>query len=290
VGGVLPVIFTHGAELFPSTTRDALLSHISFNWIFGSLYSSVLAWLLFEQYPFHGVWRLYVFLAALPIIAALAASRLLVESPSYYLQQNQVHAAANSLRKLTEAQLSTSALADLHLAAKDSTDMHLGDLLKGHNLVPFLVLSVIWFTQHFASFGMMNWISSLFIDIGIANPYFSSIIFALAIVPGNLFSIQYLDRIGRKRMLLWGMILSAASIFLLAVAPKNAVLVVTAACLYNLFLVVAWNATCCISADGYFDVQIKSSAMGIMSAAGRVGGVAAQVCVLTTVALCVSSH
>ena len=73
------------------------------------------------------------------------------------------------------------------------------------------------------------------------------------------------------------MIFSALSIFVLALVPKNAVFVVTAACLYNLFLVIAWNANSVLSADGFFSTQIKNSSMGLLAAVGRVGGIIAQV-------------
>ena len=275
VGGVLPVIFSLGAELFPSDRRDSSLSQIGFNWIFGSLYSSVLAWLFFEGPEFEGRWRVYLLCCSLPSLLALASTAFLVESPSYHLEKKNTQGVADSLSILTERVVLPESLSHLQVV-KDGEESYVV-LFTNENIRVFIVLALIWFAQHFSSFGMVNWISSLFIDIGIRNPYLNSIIFALAIVPGNLFSIHFIDIIGRRRMLLYGMVLASLSILGLAGGAKSAVLVVLSSCLYNLFLVVGWNGLCCMSADGYFDTHVKSSAMGLLSASGRLGGVVAQV-------------
>ena len=275
VGGVLPVIFTLGAELFPSDRRDSSLSQVGFNWIFGSLYSSVLAWLFFEGTEFEGRWRVYILCCSLPSLLALASTHFLVESPSYHMEKKNSLSAAESLSTLTERAVVPESLSLLQVV-KDGEESYVV-LFTNENLRAFSILSLIWFAQHFSSFGMVNWISSLFIDIGIRNPYLNSIIFALAIVPGNLFSIHFIDIIGRRRMLLYGMVLASLSILGLAGGARSAVLVVLSSCLYNLFLVIGWNGLCCMSADGYFDTHVKSSAMGLLSASGRLGGVVAQV-------------
>ena len=275
VGGVLPVIFTLGAELFPSDRRDSSLAQVGFNWVFGSLYASVLAWLFFEGPEWSGRWRAYILCCSLPSMLALASTSFLVESPGYHLEKKSTHCAAESLSSLLERSVLPESLS--HLEVVKEADESYKVLFTQDNVRIFTVLALIWFAQHFSSFGMINWISSLFIDIGIDSPYLNSIIFALAIVPGNLFSIHFIDFVGRKRMLLYGMVLSSLSIVGLAGASRSAVIVVLSSSLYNLFLVVSWNGLCCMSADGYFDTHVKSSAMGLLSACGRLGGIVAQV-------------
>ena len=61
----------------------------------------------------------------------------------------------------------------------------------------------------FGSYGISTWISNLFADLGEVNPYADSFIFAAANLPGNVVSILFIERYGRKRLLCWGMCLAA---------------------------------------------------------------------------------
>jgi MFS family permease len=278
IGGVLPVMYTLGAELFPSHRRDALLATIGLYWVVGSLYASLFAWVCFESpLSAYMTWRSYVVVCSLPCLLSLAFSYFLVESPTYLINKNQTDRAIKCLSYLSDRQLTAKCITGLHNAAPIDTEHAFILLFSPSNILPLLVLSFIWFAQHFSSFGMMTWISSLFIDIGMSNPYLDSVVFAMAIIPGNIFAVLYIKSLGRRRLLFWGTFLSGLCILGFAIAPSNRIAVVLSACLYNMFLVVGWNGLSCLSVDEYFDTEIKSFSMGTLSAVGRFGGIIAQV-------------
>jgi MFS family permease len=128
----------------------------------------------------------------------------------------------------------------------------LGLLFQGSLLRTSVTLIVIWFTLSFGSYGMSTWISTLFSDVGIGNPYAAAFIFALANLPGNIISLMYIETYGRRWLLSMGMCLAAASALGFALDTRLPAVVVTCAALFNAFSVVGWNSLDCLSgnADG----------------------------------------
>lgn len=135
--------------------------------------------------------------------------------------------------------------------------------------------SLIWFSLSFGSYGISTWINVLFEDIGIGNVYLNSFIFAMANLPGNLFAIQYIEIMGRKKMLFYGMVLASISAIGFAVGTSLPTVVVICACLFNAFSVAGWNALDCMSVEN-FPTDIRTTAMGTLAAAGRLGAISAQ--------------
>jgi MFS family permease len=138
-----------------------------------------------------------------------------------------------------------------------------------------LTLLLIWFSLSFGSYGISVWITDLFKEIGVVNPYLGSFIFAVANLPGNAVSVLLIERVGRKRLLVWGMALAAVSSVFFAADARNKATVVLCAALFNAFSVVGWNALDCLSVE-YFPTETRSTAMGLLSASGRLGAIVAQ--------------
>lgn len=133
----------------------------------------------------------------------------------------------------------------------------------------------IWFLLSFGSYGITTWISQLFDDIGITDVYLASLIVSLATLPGNIVAVVYIDRIGRRPLLIYGMMLSALVAGGLPFGEKYPTLVVSCAALFNAFSIVGWNALDCISVE-YFPIHIRTSAMGVLASLGRLGAIASQ--------------
>jgi len=175
-------------------------------------------------------------------------------------------------------------------------------LLRDDRKGTTLILSVIWFMLSFGSYGMATWISTLFADVGISNPYAASFIFALANLPGNAASLLYIEVYGRRRLLCGGMVLAAVSVLGFALDTSTPWVVVTCSSLFNAFSVMGWNSLDCLSGEAAaasivmicelrlllvlksthlplaesFPTSSRTSAMGILAASGRIGAVSAQ--------------
>jgi MFS family permease len=138
-----------------------------------------------------------------------------------------------------------------------------------------LLFMCVWFMLSFGSYGISTWAAVLFTDVGISNVYAATFIYACANLPGNIVSIVYMDMIGRQRILQYGMGLAAVSVTGFAVDTKDAAIVVLCAALFNAFSVAGWNALDCMTAEE-FPTQCRTTAMGVIAAAGRLGAVSAQ--------------
>lgn len=110
-----------------------------------------------------------------------------------------------------------------------------------------ITLVSIWFTLSFGTYGMSTWISTLFSDVGIGNPYAATFIFALANLPGNIISLMYIEVFGRRWLLSVGMCLAGASALGFAFDTTIPAVVVLCAALFNGFSVIGWNSLDCLS-------------------------------------------
>eukprot|EP00903_Cladosiphon_okamuranus_P018072 g16631.t1 len=139
-----------------------------------------------------------------------------------------------------------------------------------------IILVVVWFTISYGSYGVATWNNQLFADVGLSNPYLCSFIYSLSNLPGNVGSILLVERIGRKPLLSASMALAALAATLFALGSgSGAWVVVSAACLFNSFSTCGWNALGVVSTEA-FPTTARVSGMGLVSAAGRLGSIAAQ--------------
>ena len=140
---------------------------------------------------------------------------------------------------------------------------------------PLFKLGLIWFALSFGSYGISTWISTLFEDIGIGNVYQASLICAIASLPGNIIATMYIDKLGRCPLLIGGMVLASLAAAGLPLGKDFPLVVVTCAAIFNACSIVGWNALDCLSVES-FPMEARSTAMGIVSALGRVGAITGQ--------------
>jgi putative MFS transporter len=93
----------------------------------------------------------------------------------------------------------------------------------------------------------------------------------------NLAGLLLIDHpsIGRKRLMAGCLFLSSVSTFCFAFSQNSLVGAVTVVCLFSAFSNAAWGALDCLSSESY-PTPLRSSAMGVLSSAGRIGSVLAQ--------------
>ncbi|CAM9548273.1 unnamed protein product, partial [Phaeothamnion confervicola] len=331
VGGSIPVVFTLGAELFPTRVRGALLTVVASCWMFGAIFSAGAAWLLLGEAGGAKIvqgadWRHYAIVAAVPaLMAVLAATRLLPESPRFLLGRGRAKEAAAVLNRMMSggigrpdgvaywavndngshtfpsspplsqiklraglpspgaeraARRAAAAVASAPASAPErsmSLAQRAQSLMAGELARTTWVLMAVWFALSYGSYGIATWNNQLFRDFGLGgSSYLSSFLFALANLPGNVVSVLLIERVGRKPLLAWSMALAAAAASLFAFAGGGgAALVVGAAALFNAFSVAGWNCLDCLSAE-CFPTSSRTSGMGLVSACGRAGSIAAQ--------------
>ncbi len=299
IGASVPIVFSLGAELFPALIRGKLLSIIASFWMMGALFVATAAWIMLGIPSIYCGWRFFAVICAIPaVIAYLMVYYYLPESPKFLINNNRNEEAINVLLYINNNNLLISSTYNI----LQSNDVEFNDLsvLKDNNnnevnlnsvsdfkdTINLLIstdlfhsttlpLLIIWFTLSFGSYGISTWISVLYEDLGIANPYRDDFIYALANLPGNIISILFIEKYGRKKLLCYGMVLAAFSSLGFGLASSNISIVVGCAAAFNCFSVIGWNSLDCMSCEN-FPTTIRTTAMGILAASGRFGAIFAQ--------------
>ena len=316
IGGSVPAVFSMGAEMFPSAVRGKLLSVVASFWMVGAIFTASAAWLMLgddlsgKKIMTTG-WRSFAIVCATPaLVTFLLTFFFVTESPRYLMGKRRYADAARALEFASGVPVRPSDLMGKSDRERHDTGANAGangtggeeagdegsgaraegeagnwlSALTSSTLAQLfspalrkttIVLLVIWFTLCFGSYGISTWISELFVDIGVSNAFADAFIFALANLPGNLISIYYVETYGRKRLLTWGMSLSAVAALGFAIDTKQTETVVLFAALFNACSTVGWNSLDCLSVES-FPTNVRTSAMGVLAAAGRLGAISAQ--------------
>ena len=285
IGGIGPAMYSFGSELFPSAGKNRMLTIIASAGILGSIYASVMGWIILG-YDISGRrispglnWRHYAIVCAIPSFLAWLSTFLLVESPLFLMQRGKVESAAVSLSYLSHEEVSVEVVKTYGSQGTGEgiqTASNLRPLFRSPVRLPFLLLSAIWFCICFTGYGLMTWVATLFIQLGFTNPFADACIINFSTLPGNLAAIFLISKTGKKEMVYWGMFFSGISTLGFAIQTSNAALVLTCASLFGFFNSAAWSALFTVTANAYFPTQSRSSAVGFLTAWGRVGGIAAQ--------------
>mmetsp|Transcript_28210 Transcript_28210/g.42117 ORF Transcript_28210/g.42117 Transcript_28210/m.42117 type:complete len:592 (-) Transcript_28210:1318-3093(-) len=153
-----------------------------------------------------------------------------------------------------------------------------------------LPLQLLWFCLSFATYGITTWINTLFVEIQLENIYFNSFLFALSSLPGNIVSMVYSDRYGRKKMLIGSLIGAASGLVVFATTvyagsrqendgqsntSMQTFVIVVCACAFQAFGTISWNTIDIITAE-MFPTNVRSAGMGVCTATGRLGGILSQ--------------
>lgn len=166
--------------------------------------------------------------------------------------------------------------------------------LYSNQLLPrtTLPLQLLWFCLSFATYGITTWINTLFVAIQLENLYFNSFLFALATLPGNIVSLVYSDKYGRKTMLIGSLLGAACGLGIFATAvyagsrqenddhsasisPVRTFVIVLCACAFQAFGTISWNTIDIVTAE-MFPTNVRSAGMGVCTATGRLGGILSQ--------------
>ncbi|XP_042609454.1 synaptic vesicle glycoprotein 2B isoform X1 [Cyprinus carpio] len=101
--------------------------------------------------------------------------------------------------------------------------------------------------------------------------YMEGFVTAASNLPGNIFTILLMDRIGGKILLSVSLLVSSLSVFVIyMVETKTQSLIVS--CVFSGVSVVSWNALDVLGTELY-PTQLRSSALGVFTGVGRVAAI-----------------
>lgn len=235
VGGSVPCVFALVAELTTplTNTRGKRVTLLATSWTLGSIFTSTLAWLVLDPVDNTQTWPRFFLLCSLPAWLSLIMTLAFVRET---LEEEQI-------------------------APVEASD-------KVINKQRLISMSVVFFAANFGSYGPMTWMSDVFAEMGYSDPFLMALFSASSALGGNALAYLLMDRVARKRLLLTGMIGSAAAAISFQLAP------LIASCLFSVSLTMSWTSLGVMSSEA-FPVKTRTTQLGLAVSFGRLGSIAA---------------
>ncbi|THF79541.1 MFS transporter [Cohnella fermenti] len=241
LGGELPVASTLVSESVPAADRGRYVVLLESFWAVGWIASALISYFVI---PAHG-WRIAFLIGAIPAVYALYLRRTISDSPRFASLQRAKPSLSDRIRAVW---------APRHRRAT-------------------LTLWVLWFTVVFSYYGIFLWLPTVMGRMGfdLVKSFEYVLIITLAQLPGYFTAAYFIEKLGRKFVLVAYLLLTAVSALGFGLSRTEAALLVMGICL-SFFNLGAWGAMYAYTPENY-PTSIRSTGVGLAASFGRIGGV-----------------
>jgi MFS transporter, putative metabolite:H+ symporter len=241
LGGELPVASTLVSESVPAEDRGRAVVLLESFWAGGWILAALIAYFVIPHFG----WRMAFLISAIPALYALYLRRAIEDSPRFTGQ---------SSRKLSFGERVASVWSSPY---RRST----------------MALWILWFTVVFSYYGMFLWLPSLLVlkGFGIVKSFQYVLIMTVAQLPGYFTAAYFIEKFGRKFVLVTYLLLTAVSAVGFGQADTQGTLMAAGICL-SFFNLGAWGAMYAYTPELY-PTAVRSTGVGLAASFGRIGGV-----------------
>lgn len=240
LGGELPVASTLVSESVEAHERGKIVVLLESFWAGGWLIAALISYFVIPKYG----WEIAMVLSAVPALYAL------------YLRWNLPD--SSRFQKVEK---------------RPSVIENIKSVWSGEYRKATIMLWILWFCVVFSYYGMFLWLPSVMVLKGFSliKSFQYVLIMTLAQLPGYFTAAWFIERLGRKFVLVTYLIGTACSAYLFGVADSLTVLIV-AGMLLSFFNLGAWGALYAYTPEQYPTV-IRGTGAGMAAAFGRIGGI-----------------
>lgn len=244
LGGELPVASTLVSESMPTAERGRAVVLLESFWAGGWIVSALIANFVIPEYG----WRIAFAIGALPAFYALYLRRA-IQDPPRYKNHTKLH-------KITFREKVATVWSAPHRRTT-------------------LMLWILWFTVIFSYYGMFLWLPSVVMAKGftMVKSFQYVLIMTIAQLPGYFTAAYFIERYGRKFVLVVYLTLTAFSAIAFGLATTEATILTAGICL-SFFNLGAWGGLYAYSPELY-PTSVRSTGVGLATSVGRIGGVLA---------------
>lgn len=242
LGGELPVASTLVSESVSADKRGRIVVLLESFWAGGWLVAAVISYFIIPRFG----WQVALLISAVPAIYALYLRMGLPDSPRFTAVKNKEKISAfGSIKKLWSKEYAR----------------------------PTAMLWIVWFCVVFSYYGMFLWLPSVMVMKGFSliKSFEYVLIMTLAQLPGYFTAAWFIEKFGRKFVLVVYLIGTAASAYLFGAAESTAMLM-TAGILLSFFNLGAWGGLYAYTPEQYPTI-IRGTGTGMAASFGRIGGV-----------------
>lgn len=240
LGGELPVASTLVAESVAPHERGKIVVLLESFWAGGWLIAALISYFVIPTYG----WQMAMILSALPAFYALYLRWNLPDSPQF--------------KKVEK---------------RPSVLENIKAVWSGEYRKATIMLWILWFSVVFSYYGMFLWLPSVMVLKGFSliQSFQYVLIMTLAQLPGYFTAAWFIERLGRKFVLVTYLLGTACSAYLFGAADSLTMLLV-AGMLLSFFNLGAWGALYAYTPEQYPTV-IRGTGAGLAAAFGRIGGI-----------------
>ncbi len=242
LGGELPVASTLVSETVAPERRGKIIVLLESFWAYGWLAAALISYFVIPNFG----WQIALLITALPAFYALYLRIKLPDSPKF----------TQSI-----AENKPSVLDNIkHVWSKDYRK-------------PTIMLWILWFCVVFSYYGMFLWLPSVMVIKGFSliKSFEYVLIMTLAQLPGYYTAAWFIERMGRKFVLITYLIGTAASAYFFGTA-ESLELLLASGMLLSFFNLGAWGALYAYTPEQYPTV-IRGTGAGMAASFGRIGGI-----------------
>jgi MFS transporter, putative metabolite:H+ symporter len=242
LGGELPVASTLVSESVPAEKRGKVVVLLESFWAGGWLIAALISYFVIPKYG----WQAALIISAIPAFYALYLRINLPDSPRFSsLKPKEKLSVFQSLKMLWVKE-----------HARNTT-----------------MLWILWFCVVFSYYGMFLWLPSVMVMKGFSliKSFQYVLIMTLAQLPGYFTAAWFIEKMGRKFVLVTYLIGTAASAYFFGAADSLTLLIISGIFL-SFFNLGAWGALYAYTPEQY-PTNIRGTGSGMAASFGRVGGI-----------------
>ena len=247
LGGELPVASTLVSESVKAEERGRVVVLLESFWAGGWLIAAIISYFVIPSdiWPIEG-WRVALLLTALPAIYAVYIRIKLPDSPQFAVKE---------------------------ISKKRSAFQNIADVWSKEYAKSTCMMWVLWFAVVFSYYGMFLWLPSVMVGKGfdLISSFKYVLMMTLAQLPGYFTAAWFIEKFGRKFVLVTYLIGTAVSALVFGNAETVSVLLVSGM-LLSFFNLGAWGALYAYTPEQYPGV-IRGTGAGMAAAVGRIGGI-----------------
>ncbi|MDQ1143464.1 putative MFS transporter [Bacillus sp. SORGH_AS 510] len=242
LGGELPVASTLVSESVSADKRGRIVVLLESFWAGGWLISAIISYFVIPKYG----WQVALLISALPAIYALYLRIGLPDSPRFEAVKSK---------------------------EKPSVWQGLAKLWSKEHIRQTTMLWIVWFCVVFSYYGMFLWLPSVMVMKGFSliKSFEYVLIMTLAQLPGYFTAAWFIEKFGRKFVLVVYLLGTAVSAYFFGTAESTALLM-TSGILLSFFNLGAWGGLYAYSPEQYPTI-IRGTGTGMAASFGRIGGV-----------------
>ncbi|MFL0505464.1 MFS transporter [Ureibacillus sp. 179-F W5.1 NHS] len=247
LGGELPVASTLVSESVEAKERGRVVVLLESFWAAGWLIAAIISYFVIpaEFWPIEG-WRVALILTAIPALYAVYIRMHLPDSPQFTPRSE---AKSRTIRQ------------------------NIAGVWEKKYARSTLMLWILWFTVVFSYYGMFLWLPSVMVGKGfdLISSFKYVLIMTIAQLPGYFTAAYFVEKFGRKFVLVTYLIGTAASAYVFGNAETVTVLLISGI-LLSFFNLGAWGALYAYTPEQY-PMVIRGTGAGMAAAVGRIGGI-----------------